>query len=331
MPSVQLDLFAAPRLARRPYATDDLAAGIWRDEPTRALERAYIEANCSSLVWRVTFDVDRQGAALAAEDAGLAVPSWVATNPLNSHAHIGYELETAVVRSDAGRLRPLRYLAAVEDAYTRALRADAGYAGLICKNPHSAIWRVQALRQQGYTLGELAEYVDLQPYVAGRLQPAGPLGRNCLLFDSVRHWAYREIRAARQAGSFEGWQAEVVRRAALMNCFVGMELRCSEPLAVNEVRAIARSVARWTWSRFDLAASDARFSARQAARGAKANNQVEAGRASGKARAAASADARRIAQELRAQGLSVRAIAERLHVGKSTVGDWLRQVSGERP
>jgi Replicase family len=31
----------------------------------------------------------------------------------------------------------VRYLAAIERAYTRALRADAGYAGLVQHNPFS--------------------------------------------------------------------------------------------------------------------------------------------------------------------------------------------------
>jgi hypothetical protein len=318
VPRAKENLFSPKRLARRPYATDDLDHGLSRHAPADALERAYIEANCTAFVWRVAFDVDREGAALAAEHANVATPNWIATRSTNAHAHLGYELDAAVVRSDAGRLRPLRYLAAIEDAYTRALGADTGYTGLICKNPHSAAWRVQWLRRPGYSLGELAEYVDLQPYVKGRRQPAGPLGRNCLLFDSVRQWAYREIRAARAAGLFDQWQAEVVRRAAGMNLFVGMDLRCTEPLALSEVRAIAKSIARWTWTRFDLAASDARFSALQAARGRRG------GQASGKARAAASADKRVKAYELHASGLSQSAIAAELGVTQQAVSKWLR-------
>lgn len=316
--AAQRNLFVPERLARRPYAADDLAHGLHRHAPADALEHAYIEANCTALVWRVAFDVDREGAALAAEHANVAAPNWIATRRSNAHAHLGYELDAAVVRSDAGRQRPLRYLAAIEDAYTRALGADTGYSGLICKNPHSAAWRVQWLRRPGYSLGELAEYVDLQPYVKGRLQPAGPLGRNCLLFDSVRQWAYREIRAARAAGSFDRWQAEVVRRAAGMNLFAGMDLRCTEPLALSEVRAIAKSVARWTWQKFDLTASDQRFSELQAARGRRG------GQASGKTRAAASADAREQARQLRGEGRSSREIAAALGVNQSTVVRWLR-------
>ena len=319
VPRAQKALFSLPRLARRPYATDDFDDGVHRHAPADALERAYIEANCSAFVWRVAFDIDRVGAALAAEHANVATPNWIATRSTNAHAHLGYELETAVVRSDAGRLRPLRYLAAIEDAYTRALRADTGYAGLICKNPHSAAWRVQWVQPRPYSLGELAEYVDLQPYVKGRRQPAGPLGRNCLLFDSVRQWAYREIRAARAAGSFERWQAEVVRRAAGMNLFTGMDLRCIEPLALSEVRAVATSIARWTWSRFDVDASDRRFSELQAARGSKG------GKASGKARRHASEEKRATARLMALAGRSQRAIAAELGVTPQAVCKWLRE------
>jgi hypothetical protein len=134
----------------------------------------------------------------------------------------------------------------------------------------------------------------------------------------VRQWAYREIRAAQAAGSFDRWQAEVVRRAAGMNLFAGMDLRCTEPLALSEVRGIAKSVARWTWQKFDVAASDRRFSELQAARGKRG------GQASGKARRAASEDKRATARLMHAQGMTQAAISRELGVTQQAVSKWLR-------
>jgi hypothetical protein len=85
-----------------------------------------------------------------------------------------------------------------------------------------------------------------------------------------------------------------------------------QPLMGNEVWHICKSVAKWTWRRFDIEASDRRFRELQAARG----------RASGEARLAGSEDKRASARLMRAQGMSLRAIAEALGVPKSTVGDW---------
>lgn len=265
-----LDLFEPPRLAQRPYATDSLDDGIWRQAPARALGRRYIETNCEAFIWRLVFDLDRPGAVLAAQDADLAAPSWVATNPRNGHAHLAYELRVPVVKTDAARRHPMRYLAALEDAYMRRLAADVGYSGLICKNPRHTHWLVEQQRLAPYDLGELAEYVDLAPYLrAKNPRPAqGPAGRNNALFDALRCWAYTEIRAAKAAGSFDAWQHAVHRQAEAGNAgFHGLGLTRTDPLGTREVAAIAKSVATWTWRRFDLASSDARFSALQAARG----------------------------------------------------------------
>jgi len=86
------------------------------------------------------------------------------------------------------------------------------------------------------------------------------------------------------------------------------------PLDPREVWWIAKSVAKWTWRRFDIEASDKRFRELQA----------ERGRRSGKARAAASEDKRASARLMAAQGMSTRAIAAELDVDQSTVVRWLR-------
>jgi DNA invertase Pin-like site-specific DNA recombinase len=85
------------------------------------------------------------------------------------------------------------------------------------------------------------------------------------------------------------------------------------PLDPREVWWIAKSVAKWTWRRFNIEESDKRFRELQA----------ERGRRSGKARAAASEDKRASARLMAAQGMSKRAIARDLGVPESTVRFWL--------
>jgi DNA invertase Pin-like site-specific DNA recombinase len=81
----------------------------------------------------------------------------------------------------------------------------------------------------------------------------------------------------------------------------------------REVWHIAKSVAMWTWRRFDLEASDKRFSLRQAYRGAMG----------GRAKGAVNEDKRASARLMRVAGRSIREIAAALSVGKSTVADWV--------
>ena len=134
------------------------------------------------------------------------------------------------------------------------LCADPGYAGLIAKNPFHDAWRALWV-QHLYDLGELAEYVNLPKHRPQR--EALGLGRNCTLFDELRAWAYRWVREyKRNDATGEQWYRAVLGQAERLNAF-------PVPLAFNEVRAIAKSIAKWTGRKF----SDAAFSAIQSARG----------------------------------------------------------------
>ena len=86
------------------------------------------------------------------------------------------------------------------------------------------------------------------------------------------------------------------------------------PLDSREIHWIARSVAHWVWTKFDIEASDRRFSARQAARG----------RRGGLAKGRAYEDRRSSARIMRAKGLTQAKIAEALGVTERTVRNWIR-------
>jgi hypothetical protein len=157
--------------------------------------------------------------------------------------------------SDAARDAPIRYAAAVQAAFLVKLGADPGYAGLIAKNPFHDAWRVIWM-QHLYDLSELTEYVELSKRRRPQSEALG-LGRNCTLFDELRAWAYQWAREyKRNDANAEQWHRAVLGQAEKLNAF-------TVPLSFNEVKAVARSIAKWTWRNF----SDAAFSAIQSARG----------------------------------------------------------------
>jgi hypothetical protein len=260
----QLDLFgSADRLPRRPYCTDNLSEGLRIRSLAQALTKQYIQINPPCLrVWSI-FDVDREGGALAWEDAGLPPPAWAAVNRSNGHAHIVYGLSAPVlVDSPDMRQAPLRFLCAVESAFRAKLEADPGYSGLITKNPAHPLWRVLRGPRLSYELGELAEWVDLPRHLPRRKPEEVGLGRNVTLFDWLRGYAYRNIRHFKgDVRNFVLWQSHLNNKALQRN---GDFLH---PLDPREVWHIAKSVSKWTWRLFDLEASDARFRELQAARG----------------------------------------------------------------
>lgn len=310
-------LFGGERLARRPYCSNDPSLeGVRIRSAKQALTCSHIQPNTPALRFRMVFDIDRPGAIYAAEDANLAAPNWIAENPRNGHAHFGYELAVPIVMSEAGRAAPVRYANHVEYAYRRALGADAAYSGLICKNPLNGRWWTHTHRVEPYDLGEMADWVDLPTKLMPRQAEETNLGRNLRLFDSLRHWAYRNIRKYERRAE---WALACHAKAGELNTF-------DTPLGVSEVLHIARSVEKWAWVKFDLAASDKRFSEKQAARGRRnsVDAQAEKGKASGKARAAASEDKRASARVMRASGMTQSAIAAELGVHVNTVANWLK-------
>ena len=72
------------------------------------------------------------------------------------------------------------------------------------------------------------------------------LSRNCDLFDRLRHHAYLTVVLGKEAGdTCSRWFA---RLTGIASAFNG---EFADPLLPSEVRSITKSVASWTWRKFD--------------------------------------------------------------------------------
>lgn len=309
-PTIQLDLFE--RIPLRPYCTDDLLTGLKIRGAKQAARCLYIQVNPPWLRAFIVMDVDRPGGGL--DWLGiLPTPEWSSVNMINGHAHIAWALDAPVLLGQHDKQKPMRYLAAVESAMTTKIDADPAYSGLITKNPLHKHWRTYVSPyRQPTTLGELGSYLDLKKHAPRKKPELVGLGRNVDTFDHLRHRAYKEVRGWKKAsgpGAFIYWQKHLYDLAL---DYTGMEH--PQPLDFREAHHIAKSVARWVWNKFDIGASDARFSALQAHRGKK----------SGAVRREATEQARATARLMAARGDSTRQIAATLGVHQSTAVRWLR-------
>lgn len=262
----QPDLFPSAfreHLPKHIYCSDDFGNGCTTRRED-ALRRAHIAPNPRALVWCSVFDVDRPGAALDWDDDRLAPPpNWIAENPKNGHAHLGYILSAPVPRTPAARLRPIRTLARIEHGLTGLLGADRAYSHHLTKTPMHPRWRTTWPRSEPYDLDELRNWLpDHLPLPSTR--EAVGVGRNVSLFTSCRLWAYR---ARLSYTSREQWDAACLRYCEGHNTF-------SAVLPVSELRSIARSVAAWVWARFSPEAFAARQRQRQVQWAAKKQVQV---------------------------------------------------------
>jgi hypothetical protein len=272
-----------------------------------------LEINPPSLVSWLVFDIDRDNAAFAWQDAiGLKAPHLAIINQENGHAHLWYKLASPVCRSEAGRLKPLEYLAAIQRTYTSLLGADPGYAGLVTKNPLHPAHGLLIFRplSKPYSLSELASNVDLLPKPR-KSEVVQGLGRNCTVFDTVRQWAYKAISGYWRPDGISDWKKALRSECEAINSTF------PQPLPVSEIRSISESIASWTWKRITPANQPAYI-----ARTHTPEAQAERGRRSGQKRREATEDKRASARLLKANGKTVREIAETIGVHYSTVSRW---------
>ena len=231
----------------KPYCTDFHSEGLIIRSRKKALEFRHLQLNGPNTYAWITFDVDRDDAYRAADDAGLKAPNVISVNPRNGHGHLSYLLATPVHRYVASRRKPLEFYAGVERGYRRRLCADRGYSGLIVKNPLHLDWRTEWQALKPYTLEDLdceLDFKDKAPELI--IEREIGAGRNVTVFDNLRRLAYQKVRAFKPTGNFAGFHRSVLDLA------MGLNMQFYDPLREGEVRAIAKSVAKWTWRHFSM-------------------------------------------------------------------------------
>lgn len=305
-PQQSLDLFR-DRLPRRPLCSDNPSReGLYRLPLADALEHLLIQPNTAKRYVCLCFDVDRPGAALDWNDRNAPAPNLSVKNPANGHAHLIYLLAAPVAVSDVARIKPVLFMAAVQEGIRRALEADRGYAGVVVKNPAHKHWQTHEWRSEPYQLEELAECVILPTAAEMRKRSkqtdyAG-LGRNCTVFEVVRKQSYSAVR--------DYWGPDGERRfltAVLEMVNASNHRDIGNPMDAGECRAIARSITKWTWQHF----TRPQFRQIQATRGAKKG-------------ASKREQLLPTAQSMAAEGKSVREIAAALDVSHMTISRWLK-------
>lgn len=303
-PAHQLDIFYED-LPYKPYCADFLDRGLDIYPRFEAAKRRFIQGNQPCMVNYLFFDLDHEDSVLAWHTENLPPPYWTARNPKNGHCHICYKLETPFPTTEIASIKPIRYASAIQAAYAKKLGSDTSYSRLITKNPLHKHWDVVFWSDEAYSLGYLADFVDLDKKLAPEAKQQG-LGRNCTIFDTVRHWGYRKVRTyLKENASYEAWFRAVLERVLKEN------EAFPEPLMYGELVQIAKSISKWIWHRFSLET----FSEIQAKRGASG----------GLKRSKKYDDLRQQAIELRTkQKMSIRKIAEELKVSKTSVTTWLK-------
>jgi len=243
-------------LPSKPYVSSNLQRLTIRPRKI-AINYEYIQPNDPfNLKWLI-FDIDRGIESFYAfEEANLPEPNIISQNKENGNCHIFYMLKNAVWTKGTGRKKPENYVNAIKNGYTQKLQADNAYSGLISKNPIHSRWRNTDLNKKGYELDELAENIDLSittldkaiKNAEKRSEEVLSNGRNDELFNTLRFYSYERLDRykglAKEISSdkvYSMWLNAIESEANALN------REFNEQLSSNEVRQIAKSVAKWSW------------------------------------------------------------------------------------
>ena len=306
----QLSLFE-DNLPHKPYCTDDKNCGLLIRPKAIAINKKIIQPNTISKILWLIFDYDETDALGKIEATNSPYPNLIVINPVNGKSHIFYSLVTPVITTDNGRWKPLDYLAKIQYALREKIGADIGYSGLVSKNPLHSHWKVLQLNPKSYELGELAEYLELPLKLPQKAVVEG-LGRNCSIFETVRHIAYANVLKFKLTHTFDEFKKFILAECQKINdgfpsCLIS-----------KEVEGIAHSISKWTWRKYTKKWTDEQFSVIQAKRGQKG------GLKSGKVRASKNEEKRLTARSMRSDGATQATIAQTLGVGQGTVSKWLK-------
>ena len=244
-PDQQMSLVGT--LPNKPYCSNDLGFGVKIRPKALAIKHKYIQLNHPYYQKYIVLDLDYDAVLveLLYSTVGIPLPNILVENKTNGRAHLFYELKTPVYKTDASRVKPVMLLNAIVRRLQELLSADVGYVGLVAKNPLHEQWRAYTLCDEPYSLNSLSDKLEIDWKEASKplkLEEAIGLGRNCYMFHTARHWAYVEIRKYR-GKAYSQWLSGVLEHCMKLN--EGM----IDSLGYNELKGIAKSIARWVWKR----------------------------------------------------------------------------------
>jgi len=289
------------RFPHKPYCCDVFPENRIRKLDV-ALKKRYIQFNPPNWKSIIAVDVDRAVTDDECKNAGLPPPTWISINPKNGHAHYIWVLISPVwVGGD--NQNPARYFTAMQEAYRVALQGDAGFAGLLTKNPISVAWITSSTSNYAkYSLSGLAKGVTLKKGKQKK-QKDELNGRNNKLFNETREWAYVEVHQHTDVSSFS---LKVQAHIDSLNSLL------SNPVSMSEILSTGRSIIKWVWKHRDkLTEPSERARACQ-------KKSVEV-------RVAKMANKREEAFRMLADGFNIKQIASAAGVDTTTVGRWFKK------
>ncbi|OES24623.1 replication initiation protein [Alteromonas macleodii] len=228
------------------YCSDDKTAR-YKLSKKKAVSFPYLQVNSKNLKNWLVFDLDHDNPMIW-DDEHLPAPNFIVRSRDNSNTSHLYYAIPGVATSANGRAAPIAYMKAVYEAMAIRLNADLAYSGPVAKTPGHPWWHTTEIHNHEYDLGELADYVDLETkpqWSKGPDLDSVSHSRNCTLFEVTRFYAYAKVDAARRDSTLARFEQQIYSFATAKNRFKAQGWQAN--LRDSEIKATAKSIARWTW------------------------------------------------------------------------------------
>jgi Replicase family/Primase C terminal 1 (PriCT-1) len=175
-------------------------------------------------------------------------PNLAVVSPTNGHAHLEYWLDRTIRRDPNPTQKVERFFCDIAARLTHAIGGDSSYGQRNwTKNPLSPVWQVHYWSDQLFTLDQFADLLPANTNLRTRVAE-GEEGRNCRLFDSLRRWAYANLKRYQHA-PYTVWHSEVLHQAEAFNDTIGCQHSLGS-MGQREVASVAKSVSSWVWDRY---------------------------------------------------------------------------------
>ena len=310
-------------LAAKPYVSDTIKSEkpfVKITTKKHAEKYKYIQPNHPQVLKNLCLDLDNSKLKNHNyyedfEWLNVPPPNIKINNPTNGHCHLIYILDNSIYTKNEKQLKFFNF---EKDVLNFKLDGDFAFRNNLIKNPLHENWDTKIIWEKPYTLNDLYEHSyitnhELKQLKDKKAQITNALdknaGRNCALYEEVRHYAYK---AFYESDDFDN---DVFKYAYELNSLITSK---SGPLPLTELKTIVRSIIRYIYGNFnkdfDAYVKESHSSEKQRINGIK----------SGKARAIKSNVRKEQIIQLLNDGKNITQIADELRISRMTVNRLLK-------
>lgn len=174
-------------------------------------------------------------------------PNLVVANSRNNKAHCYFRLNEFVGTTANSSFKAQKAMRLLQNSLNNYMDGDKAFNGMQAKNPLHSDYRVLSFSNQGYDFDELFDNIPdehiyiYKPEIVETKESVYAPGRNSYIFEVTRQHAYKQKALC---SSIEQLFKEVDNYAKIANG------NLTEPLDLNEIKHIVKSITKFTWNKY---------------------------------------------------------------------------------